>query len=518
MLDSALKEQLKSVFSALTHEVKIAYHNSSHVDQKELLSMLTDIESTSSKIKLQELPAVSDSTPQFEIFGSKTKKSGLKFKGIPNGHEFTTLIVAILNVDGKGKLPDEGIQNRIRKIKGPVEIKTYISLTCENCPDVVQALNQMSLIHENFSHQMIDGAYTQDEIEKLNIQGVPSVIHDGKLVHAGKISFIDLIEKLEKYFGVDENQSTSGNTDLGVYDVVVIGGGPAGASAAIYSARKGLSTIMIAEKFGGQVQDTKGIENLISVPYTEGPQLSADLAKHMSYYPIQILEHRRVSHINKETKEINLQSGEKLTGKAIIVTTGAKWRELNIPGEKDYLGQGVAYCPHCDGPFYKDKNVAVIGGGNSGVEAAIDLAGIVKQVTLFEYNENLKADQVLVDKLKSLPNAKIITSARTKTVIGNGQKVTALEYEDLKEKVSKQIELDGIFVQIGLLPNSGFLKDTLELNKFGEIVVDNKGRTSVPGIYAAGDVTTTPFKQIIIAMGEGAKAALAAFEDRMYHS
>ncbi len=523
MLDQDLKNQLSSMFEQLSDTVEILYYDSTHADQKDLLSMLNDIGSTSNKIIVKPIEGKKSESPEFEIHSqnylqkNNTKETGIIFKGIPNGHEFSSLIIAILNADGKGKFPDEGIISRIQKIKGPIQLKTYISLTCENCPDVVQALNQMAIIHGNFTHQMIDGAYTLDEITKLNIQGVPSVISDGKLVHAGKINFIDLIEKLEKHYGIDEFVKGPAEVkDLGEFDVVVIGGGPAGASAAIYSARKGLSTVMIVEKFGGQVQDTKGIENLISVVYTEGPQLSADLNKHLSQYPVKILEHRRVSHLDKATKEIFLQSGEKLVGQSIIIATGAKWRELNIPGEKDYLGQGVAYCPHCDGPFYKNKRVAVVGGGNSGVEAAIDLSGIVSEVTLFEYNDQLKADKVLVDKLRSIPNAKIITNARTKTVIGDGKKVTALEYEDRTTNTDQRIELEGIFVQIGLLPNSGFLKDNVELNKFGEIVVDTKGRTSVPGIYAAGDVTTTPFKQIIIAMGEGAKASLTAFEDRMY--
>jgi NADH-dependent peroxiredoxin subunit F len=523
MLDQDLKDQLSSVFQQLSDKVEILYYDSKHADQMDLLAMLNGIGETSHNITVKKIEGQFSDVPEFEIHSQNyfqkynTTETGIKFKGIPNGHEFSSLIIAILNADGKGKFPDEGIISRIQKIKGPIHLKTYISLTCENCPDVIQALNQMSVIHGSFTHQMIDGAYTQDEITKLNIQGVPSVVHNGKLIHAGKISFIDLMEKIEKYFGVDESQAAvTQPADLGTFDVVVIGGGPAGVSAAIYSVRKGLSTVMIAERFGGQVQDTKGIENLISIPYTEGPQLSADLNRHLAQYPVKILEHRRVASLNKETKEIFLQSGEKLVGKSIIIATGAKWRELNIPGEKDYLGQGVAYCPHCDGPFYKGKRVSVIGGGNSGVEAAIDLAGIVSHVTLFEYNDQLKADQVLVDKLKSLPNATIITNAKTKTVIGDGKRVTAIEYDDRTTNTTKQLELEGIFVQIGLLPNSGFLKDTLELNKFGEIVVDTKGRTSVPGIYAAGDVTTTPFKQIIIAMGEGAKASLTAFEDRMY--
>jgi NADH-dependent peroxiredoxin subunit F len=516
MLDQAIKEQLQEVFKNLTNQIDLVYHQSQHEDQSQLLAMLNDISSTAEKIKVyQSENLVSDEAPAFDIF-INSKKSGVSFKGIPNGHEFSSLIVGLLNADGKGKMPDESMIERIKNIKGPIHLRTFISLTCENCPDVIQALNLMAFIHPNMTHQMIDGAYTQSEIESLNIQGVPSVIHNNKLVHAGKISFIDLLEKIEKQFGVNESQSSSVRKDLGNFDVVVIGGGPAGVSAAIYTARKGLSTLMIAEKFGGQVQDTKGIENLISVPYTEGPQLSEALNKHLIQYPVKILEHRRVANIDKDQKIISLQSGEFLKAGSIIIATGAKWRELNIPGEKDYMGQGVAYCPHCDGPFYKNKKVAVIGGGNSGVEAAIDLAGIVSEVTLFEYNDQLKADKVLVDKLHSLSNAKIITNARSKSVIGNGQKVTALEYTDLKTQSDVQYELDGIFVQIGLLPNSSFLKDVIDLNKFGEIIVDQKGRTSAQGIYAAGDVTTTPFKQIIIAMGEGAKAALTAFEDRMY--
>ncbi len=516
MLDQEMKDQLKSVFQILTKNIGLVYNNTSHSDQADLLAMLSDVATTSDKISVSSSDLVkTESAPSFYITVNETK-AGVSFKGIPNGHEFSSLIVAILNADEKGRIPDENIIQRIKNIKGPINLKTYISLTCENCPDVIQALNLMAFLHPEMTHEMIDGAYTQDEIEKLNIQGVPSTISNNKLIHAGKISFIDLLDKVEKHFGVNDTQAIQKPKDLGLYDVVVIGGGPAGVSSAIYSSRKGLSTVLISEKFGGQVQDTKGIENFISIPYTEGPQLSAELNKHLLQYPVKILEHRRVNNIDKENKIIHLQSGEFLKAESIIIATGAKWRELNIPGEKDYLGQGVAYCPHCDGPFYKGKKVAVIGGGNSGVEAAIDLAGIVSEVTVFEYNDQLKADQVLVDKLKSLSNTKIITNAKSKSVIGDGKKVTAIEYTNTKTSLDEKIELDGIFVQIGLLPNSGFLKDTLELSKFGEIIVDNKGRTSVKGIYAAGDVTTTPYKQIIIAMGEGAKVALTSFEDRMY--
>lgn len=517
MLDNNILDQLKSVFGKLEKEVTLVYSESGHSDQKNLVDMLEQVASTSQNITVK--PAVGEHhspMPTFHI-EYEGKKNGISFKGIPSGHEFTSLILAILNSDTKGKFPDEKILARIKRLKGPIEIRTYISLTCENCPDVVQTLNQMAIIHGDFKHTMIDGSYTQEEIKALNIQGVPSVMVDDKLVYSGKLNLIDLLSNLEKTFGTEDAiHAKIVNHDLGKFDVVVVGGGPAGAAAAIYSVRKGLKTALLAERIGGQVQDTKGIENLIGVKYTEGPQLAAQLNSHLAEYPVSIFEHRRVEKVvDGKEKIIHLEGGEFINATAIIVTTGAKWRELNIPGEKEYIGRGVAFCPHCDGPYYKGKKIAVVGGGNSGVEAAIDLAGIVKEVVLFEFNDTLKADKVLVDKLKSLPNVSIVTEARTAQVIGDGTKVVSLEYEDRKTKNMMKVDLDGIFVQIGLLPNSGFVKDIVETTKFGEIVVDVKGRTNVPGIYAAGDVTTTPYKQIIIAMGEGAKAALAAFEDQM---
>jgi NADH-dependent peroxiredoxin subunit F len=515
MLDLNLKDQLKSHFSKIENNVTLLYDESSHSSQSELLEMLNEVATTCSKITVASSNKKTDS-PQFKIVYNGVP-TGISFKGIPGGHEFSSLVLAILNTDGKGKFPDKFLIERIKNIKGPIRIKTFISLSCENCPVVVQALNQMALLHPDFEHEMIDGAYAQDEVSALSLQGVPSVIVNSQLIHSGKAQLLDLVEKLEKTFGTTEKDSQGLGQNLGHFDVVVIGGGPAGASAAIYSARKGLKTALLAERIGGQVQDTKGIENLISIPYTEGPQLSAQLLAHMSAYPITLFEQRRVANIKTtQEKTINLTSGELLKAESIIVTTGAKWRELGIPGEKEYIGRGVAFCPHCDGPFYKGKKVAVVGGGNSGVEAAIDLAGITREVILFEFQENLKADQILIDKLKSLPNVSIITSAKTKEIIGNGQKVVAVEYENRKDGKTIRVELDGIFIQIGLLPNSSFLKGVVELTPFGEIIVDEKGRTSVSGIYAAGDVTTTPYKQIVIAMGEGAKAALASFEDRMY--
>ena len=512
MLDSNILEQLQSVFSKLENMVELVYENSSHPDQANLVEMLEQVASTSENITVKTISTKS-LIPSFHI-EYKGQPNGISFKGIPSGHEFTSLVLAILNSDKKGKFPDEKISARIKKLKGPIELKTFISLTCENCPDVVQALNQMAIIHGNFKHQMIDGAYTQDEIKSLNIQGVPSVMKDSVLIYTGRLNLVDLITKLEETFGFE---NISEDPNLGEYDTVIIGGGPAGAAAAIYSARKGLKTALLAEKLGGQVQDTKGIENLIGIKYTEGPHLASQLLDHMNEYSIKIFEHRRVKNVKQDIlKLIELESGEYLVAKSIIVTTGAKWRELGIEGEKEYIGRGVAFCPHCDGPYYKGKDIAVVGGGNSGVEAAIDLAGIVKSVVLFEFMDQLKADKVLVDKLKSLPNVKIITNAKTEKVIGDGNKVTAISYMDRMTEKSETINLDGIFVQIGLLPNSHFIKDIVETTKFGEIVIDNKCRTSAKGIYAAGDVTTVPYKQIVIAMGEGAKAALSAFEDSMY--
>jgi alkyl hydroperoxide reductase subunit F len=470
------------------------------------------VSSTSPHISVTEL-AESSSVPSFRI-ATAGRPTGVRFDGIPGGHEFTSLIVAILNAGGLGKLPDPGIQEQIRSLPPGLTLRTFVSLSCENCPDVVQALNQLSLIHPDLSHTMVDGGLVQSEVERLQIKGVPAVFLGDKMIHSGRGDFSELLSKLTAEVGGLKKVAR----DLGHFDVCVIGGGPAGVSAAIYSARKGLKTALIAGKIGGQVSETKGIENLISVLYTEGPELAAAMQKHLTSYPVSLLEMRQVETIGDYTdrkRAITLNTGEHLSAESIIVATGAKWRELQIPGEKEYIGRGVAFCPHCDGPFYKDKRVAVIGGGNSGVEAAIDLAGIASDVVLLEYMPTLRADQVLVDKLRSLKNARIITSAKTSSIAGDGGKVTGIAYVDRDSNSEERLALDGVFVQIGLLPNSGFLKGVLDMTQHGEIKTDEKGRTSAKGIYAAGDVTTVPYKQIVIAMGEGAKVALAAFEDRM---
>jgi alkyl hydroperoxide reductase subunit F len=513
MLDSTIKSQLQSVFANLTGSIELVVDRSEHVQHPSLLEMLNDLAATSAALSVKD-SGLAAAVPTFRIERAG-KPTGVQFKGIPGGHEFTSLVVAMLNAGGLGKLPDSGITQRIQKLPAGLKIRTYISLSCENCPDVVQALNQIALIHGNVEHSMIDGGLVQDELESLKIQGVPSVFVGDEMIHSGRSNLAELLNKLEVKFGAT---TQAGPIDLGWFDVAVIGGGPAGTSAAIYSVRKGLKTAIIAERLGGQLQETKGIENMISVPYTEGVKLSANLESHMRTYPVQILEHRRVQKVTEiapNRHQIHLDSGEFLTTDSLVVATGAKWRELKIPGEKEYLGRGVAFCPHCDGPYYKDKRVAVVGGGNSGVEAAIDLSGICSQVTLVEFSDQLKADDVLVKKMRSISNIQVIVNARSTSVDGDGQKVTSLTYEDRATKATHQIKLDGVFVQIGLSPNSAVVKDLVETTQYGEIVVDAKGRTSRPGVYAAGDVTTVPFKQIVIAMGEGAKVALTAFEDRM---
>ena len=515
MIDAPMKAQLQEVFGRLEHPIHLVYRPGDHAKQHELVELLEAVAETSPNVIAREAGDPSP-VPHFHV-ETEAGPNGIVFTGIPGGHEFTSLILAVLNSDGKGKLPDATLVQRIQRLKGPIRLRTFVSLSCENCPDVVQALNLMATLHPAFEAEMVDGEFAPDDIERLRIQGVPSVVDGDELVHSGKTSLGELLGKLEARFGSDEANVEP--IDLGQFDIAVIGGGPAGASSAIYAARKGLRTVLITDRLGGQLQETKGIENMISVTYTEGPQLSADLLKHIEAYEIRLLEHRRVTAVKPDEGDgplgVPLDSGETLSTERLIIATGAKWRELGIDGEKEYLGRGVAFCPHCDGPYYKGKDIAVIGGGNSGVEAAIDLSGIVKSVTVVEFMPTLKADEVLQKKLRSLPNANVVTNAKTTRVLGDGGKVTALEYENRETGDVTQLDLDGVFVQIGLVPNSGFLDGLVETNRFGEILVDAKGRTNVPRIYAAGDVTTTPYKQIVVALGEGAKAGLAAFEDQM---
>jgi alkyl hydroperoxide reductase subunit F len=510
MLDSNITEQLKTIFAGLqANYVLDATVPPQHESGGELLDLLKDVAATSDKITCE---VKAGKNLAFSLL-KNGKATGVSFRGIPNGHEFSSLLLAVLNGDGQGKnIPDEAICNRVKALRGEIHLTTYVSLTCTNCPDVVQALNLMALLNDNISHEMVDGALYQDEADALNIQAVPSVFADGQLLHVGKAGFGELLDKLEAHYG-----SVVQETEIPVksYDVVVIGSGPSGSSAAIYSARKGLKVAVLSEKTGGQVNDTVGIENLISVPYTTGTELAAHLKGHIQQYAIDLLEHRRIEKITVDDgqKMVWANSGERFTATAIIIATGANWRRLNVPGETEYIGRGVAFCPHCDGPFYKGKHVAVVGGGNSGIEAAIDLSGICSKVTVFEFADETKADLTLLEKAKSRPNIEIFVSSQTTEVIGNGEKVSGIRVKNRQTNEERIVELDGIFVQIGLMANSGVFKDLLTTNRAGEIEIDTHCRTNQPGIYAAGDVTTVPYKQIIISMGEGAKAALSAFED-----
>lgn len=475
--------------------------------------MLTDFVSVSERL---DIDIVSGVAIRLDILRDG-QPTGVSFRGIPTGHEFTSLILAVFNADGKGKnFPDEVVIGRLKQLKKPINLRTYVSLSCTNCPEVVQAMNLIALISgEGVTHEMVDGAIYQDEANALGISAVPTVYAGNEVLHIGQGTLGELLLKLEERVG--KASSTPAETIRKAYDLIVVGGGPAGASAAIYSARKGLSVALVAERIGGQVNETTAIENIPSIVHTTGTQLAADLRAHAAEYSIDILEQRRVERIEVSdgAKTLYTSLGEELTTPQVILATGAAWRRLGVPGEAEYIGRGVAFCPHCDGPFFKGKDIAVIGGGNSGVEAAIDLAGICRSVVLLEFADSLKADTVLQERLTSLPNVKVHTSVTTTEVVGDGRGVTALRLAHRDGGEAFALEVSGVFVQIGLAPNTEAFGGIVKRNAMGEILVDERCRTSVEGIYAAGDCTTVPYKQIVIAMGEGAKAALTAFDDRI---
>jgi len=470
---------------------------------KDMLALINEISHISPKIKVEE--AKLGRTPSFSVnrIGEDT---GIIFAGIPLGHEFTSLVLALLQVSGRPPKVDENLIDQIKNIKGEYHFETYISLSCHNCPDVVQSLNLMSLLNPNITHTMIDGSVFKEEVESKDIMAVPSVFLNGEFFGGGRMSLETILSKL----GTEVNTAKLNNKEP--FDMLIIGGGPAGASAAIYGARKGIRTGIVAERFGGQVQDTMGIENFISVKYTEGPKLAASLEEHVKSYNVDIINGQKaVALKKKEFVEVELESGAVLRSKTVILSTGARWRNVGIPGEMEFKNKGVAYCPHCDGPLYKGKNVAVIGGGNSGIEAAIDLAGIVNHVTVLEFMPTLKADAVLQESLFKLPNVTVLTNVQTKEITGTN-KVDGITYVERDTGIEKHLDLQGVFVQIGLVPNTDWLRDIVECNNFGEIIVDAHGATNIPGVFAAGDCTNTSYKQIIIAMGSGATAALGAFD------
>ncbi|ANC82368.1 alkyl hydroperoxide reductase subunit F [Pseudomonas putida] len=511
MLDATLKSQLKTYLERVTQPIEIVASLDDGAKSRELHDLLVEIASLSNLITFSadgtdaRRPSFSLNRPGADI--------SLRFAGIPMGHEFTSLVLALLQVGGHPSKASVEVIEQIQALEGEFNFETYFSLSCQNCPDVVQALNLMAVLNPNVRHVAIDGALFQDEVESRKIMAVPSIYLNGEVFGQGRMGLEEIIGKIDTNAGARQAEKINAKE---AFDVLVVGGGPAGAAAAIYAARKGIRTGVAAERFGGQVLDTLAIENFISVQETEGPKLATALEEHVKQYDVDIMNLQRGEALIPAAEgglhEVRLAGGASLKAKTVILATGARWREMNVPGEQEYRGRGVAYCPHCDGPLFKGKRVAVIGGGNSGVEAAIDLAGIVAQVTLIEFDSQLRADAVLQRKLRSLPNVNVITSALTTEVLGNGEKVTGLRYKDRTTDEQHEVALEGIFVQIGLLPNTDWLKGTVELSPRGEIIVDAKGQTSIPGVFAAGDVTTVPYKQIVIAVGEGAKASLAAFD------
>ncbi|HYH20485.1 MAG TPA: alkyl hydroperoxide reductase subunit F [Azospirillum sp.] len=512
MLDSTVKDQLKAYFERITQPVELVASLDGGVKSQELLTLLEEVASLSDKITL--VRGGDDARkPSFAINRAGTG-IGVRFAGLPMGHEFNSLVLALLQVGGHPAKESPEVIEQVKDLDGDYVFETYFSLSCQNCPDVVQALNLMSVLNPRIKHVAIDGALFQGEVEQRKVMAVPSVYLNGEPWGQGRMGLEQILAKLDT--GAADRAAAKIKTK-DAFDVLVVGGGPAGAAAAVYAARKGIRTGVAAERFGGQVLDTMAIENFISVPHTEGPKLAAALEQHVKDYDVDIMNLQRAEKLIPAKVpggliEVQLASGASLNARTVILSTGARWRQMNVPGEEEYRNKGVAYCPHCDGPLFKGKRVAVIGGGNSGVEAAIDLAGIVAHVTLIEFDSQLRADAVLQRKLRSLPNVTVITSGQTTEVHGDGDKVTGLSYKDRTSGELKRVDLEGIFVQIGLVPNTEWLKGTVALSPRGEIEIDARGQTSVPGVFAAGDATTVPYKQIVIAMGEGSKAALSAFD------
>ncbi|AKO94871.1 alkyl hydroperoxide reductase subunit F [Priestia filamentosa] len=502
-LDAEIKSQLNQYLQLLEENILLKVSVGSDDVSKEMLALVDELASMSSKITVEKVEV--NRTPSFSI-NRVGEETGITFAGVPLGHEFTSLVLALLQVSGRAPKIDQSVIDQIKKIDGEYHFESYVSLTCHNCPDVVQALNIMSVLNPNITHTMIDGAAFKEEVESKNVMAVPAVFLNGEFWNGGRISLQEIIAKL------GEGLSAEDLADKDPYDVLVVGGGPAGASAAIYAARKGIRTGIVAERFGGQILDTLSIENFISVKATEGPKLAQALEEHVKEYNIDVIDLQRAKRLEKKDLfEIELENGAILKSKSVIISTGARWRNVNVPGEQELKNKGVAYCPHCDGPLFAGKDVAVIGGGNSGIEAAIDLAGIVKHVTVLEFASELKADQVLQERLNSLPNVTVVTNAATQEITGTDN-VTGITYTDRETNEEHHVELQGVFVQIGLVPNTEWLEGTIERNRIGEIVVDKRGATTMPGVFAAGDCTDSAYNQIIISMGSGSTAALGAFD------
>jgi NADH-dependent peroxiredoxin subunit F len=513
MLDTNLKAQLAGYLERISQPVEIVASLDDSPASAEMSALLKDIADASPLMKVSETRGGPHRTPSFSI-NRPGENHGPRFAGLPMGHEFTSLVLALLQIGGYPPKVDEAVLEQIRSLDGDFEFEVYVSLTCHNCPDVVQALNLMAIQNPRIKTTMVEGGLFQDEIQERQIMGVPTVFLNGTMFGNGRMSLEEILAKIDTG-GTEREASKISAKDP--FDVLIVGGGPAGAAAAVYAARKGIRTGVASERFGGQVLDTLGIENFVSVKETEGPKFALALEEHVRTYDVDIMNLQRAKSLAPVGGliEVQLESGASLKSRSVIVTTGARWRNINVPGEQEYRNKGVAYCPHCDGPLFKGKRVAVIGGGNSGVEAAIDLAGLVAHVTLVEFDTQLRADAVLQRKLASLPNVTTLLNAQTTEITGDGQRVNGLVYKNRGTGETATVDLEGVFVQIGLVPNTEWLKGTVELSRHGEIIVDAKGQTSLPGVFAAGDATTVPFKQIIIAAGDGAKAALGAFDHLM---
>ena len=511
LLTEQILESLNEHFKLLQHEVCFMLQRGEHKKRNELLQFLTAIATKSEYLSVREVDlgqnVRSPITFRLEANGTNT---GISFSGIPSGHEFNSLILAILHAGGVDPKLDESVTRLIKEIKSTLNFEIFVSLSCTNCPDVVQTFNKFAILNKNITVETIDGGLFQDTAEAMDIQGVPSVYLDGNLFAGGRVEISKVLDKLR----VLENLSNLQNVEkIQRQDVAVIGGGPAGVSAAIYLARKGFRVVLIAEIMGGQVRDTMGIENLISVPRTTGSELTQDLKRHLADYEVLIKEHAVVTNIKQgEIKVLTLADGDSIEAKTVIVATGAKWRELGIPGEKENIGRGVAFCPHCDGPYYKNKKIAVVGGGNSGVEAALDLSLIVNHVTILEFQTQLKADDILIERVKKAKNISYKANVECQQILSKANKVNSITYRDRASGLVDFLDIEGVFIQIGLIPNTEFISELIKLNEYGEIIVDSNGQTSQPGIFACGDVTTDKYKQIVIAMGGGAMVSLAVAE------
>jgi len=517
MLDQSLQEQLRKLLGQIPGTVTLQLTLNDSEESRQLQQLTDELTALSDKLQLAPEPGVGTRAPQLSL--RSPRGTSISFAGVPTGHEFTSLVLALLHSGGHPPKLEPEQQQAMRTLDADLSVEIYVSLSCQTCPDVVQAFNMLAALNPRVRTVMIDGALFPEEISALSILAVPAVYINGERFAQGRISLTDILRKLDSRV---DSQSQAALDSKEAYDMLIVGGGPAGASAAIYAARKGLRTGLVAENFGGQVLDTVGIENFISVKATEGPKLVASLEEHVRDYAVDIMQSQRAARITGKGSDglfrVELESGASLRARSLVLATGARWRQINVPGEAEYKGKGVAYCPHCDGPLFKGRSVAVIGGGNSGIEAAIDLAGLVEHVTVLEYSATLKADKVLVDKAHSLANVTILTEAQTLAIEGDGARVTGLRYRNRGNGAEQLLPLAGVFVQIGLVPNSDPVKDLVELSRFGEVLTSRKGESSVAGLFAAGDVTDSAFKQIIIAMGSGATAALGAFEHLIRHS